>query len=85
MNSQVIMKTGVSVWDQTILWDKTVMIIVKSSPDFKMKALHICTEMMQYSIVEDEVSNCKIGIFWICVMMYILKHLIPCFFRNLQP
>jgi hypothetical protein len=34
-----------------------MMIIVKSTPDFKIEALHLCTEIMQYCVVEDQVSN----------------------------
>ncbi|XP_011329801.1 serine/threonine-protein kinase ATR isoform X3 [Ooceraea biroi] len=50
---KVIMKTGVSAWNQRVLWDKTVMILVKSSPDFKIEALRLCTEIMQYCLIED--------------------------------
>ncbi|XP_025264576.1 serine/threonine-protein kinase ATR [Camponotus floridanus] len=50
---KIIMKTGVSVWDQEKLWDKATTIIVKSSPELQVEALRLCIEIMKNCTVHD--------------------------------
>ncbi|XP_012230547.1 serine/threonine-protein kinase ATR [Linepithema humile] len=51
---KIIMKTGVLVWDQEKLLNKTITIIVKSPPDLKIEALHLCTEIIKNGIVHEK-------------------------------
>ncbi|KMQ96860.1 serine threonine-protein kinase atr-like protein [Lasius niger] len=50
---KIIMKTGVSVWDQVKLWDKATTMIVKSSPDLQVEAFRLCIEIMKNCTVHD--------------------------------
>lgn len=58
------MKVGVSVWDQAKLWDKSITIIVKSSPELKIEALQLCTEIIENCIVHNWVNDPNLKIYY---------------------
>lgn len=51
------MKSGVSVWDQKKLWDEVIIIVIKFPPDLKIEALQLCTEIKEYCVVHERVSD----------------------------
>ncbi|KAL0107168.1 hypothetical protein PUN28_015590 [Cardiocondyla obscurior] len=54
---KVITKTGVSVWDEIKLWDRTLTILINSPPDLKIEALQLFTEIIENFTVTD--NRCK--------------------------
>ena len=51
------MKSGVLVWDEEKLLNSTMTIIVNSSPDLKVEALDLCTQIMENCIIREKVSD----------------------------
>ncbi|XP_046746064.1 serine/threonine-protein kinase ATR isoform X2 [Diprion similis] len=49
--SKIILKIGVTQWNQSRLWDVCLKMIVDSSPDVKFLALKIATQMMERSLI----------------------------------
>lgn len=53
---QIILESGVSVWDRQSLWCKVLKMIVKSELKVKVVGLEVCAQMIKYCAVESNVS-----------------------------
>lgn len=50
------MKTGVTVWKQEALSDTILKVILVSVPTVKFVALNVCVELMEFSLLNKQVS-----------------------------
>ncbi|XP_076757525.1 serine/threonine-protein kinase ATR [Xylocopa sonorina] len=47
---KIITKTGVSVWNQELLYETILQVIIVSVPNIKLIALDLCTKLMKFSL-----------------------------------
>ncbi|KAK2579409.1 hypothetical protein KPH14_003267 [Odynerus spinipes] len=57
---EIIIKSGVFAWNQEKLWNIIQQIIIKSSPEIKLKALEVSTKMMECCTLRDEQTTALI-------------------------
>ena len=56
------MKTGVAVWKQETLSDTILKVIVVSVPTVKFRALNVCAELMEFSLLNKQASVLQVDV-----------------------